>query len=114
SHDKVNGFYYNTLDRQGQPLNVDSPRTKDYNSGIHILEALAELYRVWPDTVLRARLEEAFRVVRDDMIDDRGFLRLNFSADLTPLSFQDSARTVQERNLGSDHITFGHDIETAY
>jgi cellobiose epimerase len=108
------GGYYTNLDRQGQPTGVDSRRAKDYNSGIHILEALAELYQVWPDPVLRDRLERTFRIVRDEFTTDRGYMKLYFSRDWIPLSNEDSTRAVQEAGLASDHITFGHDIETAY
>lgn len=108
------GGYYTNLDRRGQPTGTNSPRAKDYNSGIHILEALAELYHVWPDPVLRDRLERTFRIVRDEFTTDRGYLKLYFARDWTPVSNEDSTRVVQQANLGSDHITFGHDIETAY
>ncbi len=108
------GGYYTNLDRQGRPLGVDSPRAKDYNSGIHILEALAELYQVWPDSIARDRLERTFRIVRDEFTTDRGYMKLYFTRDWVPLSNEDSTRAVQEAGLGGDHITFGHDIETAY
>lgn len=108
------GGYFTNLDRQGRPLGVDSRRAKDYNSGIHILEALAELYQVWPDSVARDRLERTFRIVRDEFTTDRGYMKLYFTRDWIPLSNEDSTRAVQEAGLGGDHITFGHDIETAY
>ena len=107
------GGYYTNLTVDGQPLGADSRRAKDYNSGIHILEALAELYQVWPDPLLRDRLERTFRIVRDEFTTDRGYMKLYFSRDWVPLSNEDSTRAGQEANLGSEHVTFGHDIETA-
>ena len=93
---------YTNLTIEGEPLGVDSRRAKDYNSGIHILEALAELYQVWPDPLLRDRLERTFRIVRDEFTTDRGYMKLYFSRDWVPLSNEDSTRAVQEANLGSD------------
>ncbi|MDX1617582.1 MAG: AGE family epimerase/isomerase, partial [Balneolaceae bacterium] len=32
----------------------------------------------------------------------------------TPVSYEDSSRSTQEQHLDIDHVTFGHDIETAF
>lgn len=112
SHDPEHGGYFQPLARDGTPDTTGYP--KDYNSGIHILEALAELYSVWPDELVRERLEEMFRIVRDTITTDRGYMHLYFSRDWTPATWEDSSRAAQEDNLDIDHITFGHDIETAF
>ncbi|MDR8393568.1 AGE family epimerase/isomerase [Aliifodinibius sp. S!AR15-10] len=112
SHDKEYGGYFNSLTREGQPY--DEGYAKDYNSGIHILEALAELYQVWPDDTVRDRLYEMFIVVRDRFTTDKGYMNLYFKQDWTPIIYKDSSRAVQQENLGTDHITFGHDIEAAF
>ncbi|MFH5882704.1 AGE family epimerase/isomerase [Halalkalibaculum sp. DA3122] len=112
SYDHEHGGYFNSLTREGEPYEQGYP--KDYNSGIHILEALAELYQVWPDQTVRARLYDMFRVVRDTFTTDRGYMNLYFREDWTPVVYTDSSRAVQEQNLATDHITFGHDIETAF
>lgn len=111
-YDPDHGGYFNSLTREGQPY--ESGFAKDYNSGIHILEALAELYQVWPDNLVRDRLYEMFRIVRDTIITDRGYMNLYFRNDWTPVVYRDSSRTLQEENQNIDHITFGHDIETAF
>lgn len=112
SHDPVFGGYFQPLARNGTPDTTGYP--KDYNSGIHILEALTELYTVWPDETVRKRLEEMFYIVRDTMITDLGYLKLNFSRNWSHLSYSDSSEAVILNNIGRDHVTPGHDIETAF
>lgn len=116
AHDAQYGGYFNYLERDGTPMRSgygnDPP--KDQNSSIHLLEAFTELYRVWPDPVLRARLAELLRLVRDTMRTDPGYLQLFFSADWKPLSYRDSTDSVRKADHFHDHVSFGHDIETAY
>ena len=112
SHDKEYGGYFQPLARDGTPTREGYP--KDYNSGIHILEALTELYTVWPDDLVRERLEEMFHAVRDTMVSEQGYLKLYFAEDWTHLSYQDSTEAVIRENLGRDHVTPGHDIETSF
>ncbi len=112
SHDKEYGGYFQPLERDGTPQKDGYP--KDYNSGIHILEALTELYTVWPDDLVRERLTEMFHIVRDTMVADKGYLKLYFAEDWTHLSYQDSSETAIRENIGRDHVTPGHDIETSF
>jgi mannobiose 2-epimerase len=87
---------------------------KDQNSSIHLLEAFTELYQVWPDSLVRARLLEMLTLVRDTIATERGYLTLFFEKDWTPGSFRDSSTAVREANYFFDHVSFGHDVETAY
>lgn len=112
SHDPVHGGYFQPLSRDGTPDTTGHP--KDYNSGIHILEALTELYTAWPDDLVRERLEEMFYIVRDTVVTGKGYLNLYFSADWKHLSYRDSSKSVLMENIWNDHVTPGHDIETAY
>lgn len=125
AHDPVNGGYFEFLHRDGSPvLNKDEFQTglsdrlvvglKDYNSSIHILEALTTLYHVWPDELVRERLEEMFHVVRDIMVTDPGHLLLYFTADWTPVTGGTLDDIAGENLWFSSHVTFGHDIETSY
>ncbi|MEP6950077.1 MAG: AGE family epimerase/isomerase, partial [Ginsengibacter sp.] len=64
SHDPKFKGYYQHLQRDGTPVQrtANIPGTsdlgyKDQNSSIHILEALTELYHVWPDPLVRTRLQ---------------------------------------------------------
>jgi mannobiose 2-epimerase len=41
-------------------------------------------------------------------------MMLFFRRDWTPITFRDSSSAVRERNYELDHVSFGHDIETAY
>ena len=116
AHDAKYGGYFNYLERDGTPMRAgygnDPP--KDQNSSIHLLEAFTELYRVWPDRTLRARLAEMLRLVRDTMRTDPGYLQLFLSADWKPLSYRDSTDSLRKADHFHDHVSFGHDIETAY
>lgn len=112
AHDPVHGGYFQPLARDGTPTTTGTP--KDYNSGIHILEALAELYLAWPDDLVHERLEENFYLVRDTMTAEKGYLKLYFDAAWNHLSFADSTEAVMRANLGRDHVTPGHDIETSF
>jgi mannobiose 2-epimerase len=116
AHDPVHGGYFQFLSEDGEPerdgRGLQPP--KDQNSSIHLLEAFTELYRVWPDSTLRERLREMLVIVRDTIAHDDGYLQLFFEEDWTPISFRDSSESFIRQNLGLDHVSFGHDIETAY
>jgi len=110
AHDAVNGGYFEALARDGTPLftapggaAADEIGTtysqKSMNTHIHLLEAFTELYMVWPDATVRARLDELFHGVRDKVYNPDGYLTMFFKPDWTRASTQDS---------------YGHDIETAY
>lgn len=124
SFDPVHKGYYDKMQRDGNLyFNSNSDLTgiqlkrkqwKDYNSSIHLLEAFTELYTIWPDSILRERTLELLKLVRDTFIDERGFLKMYFESDWTPISYIDSARKVLEANYYYDHISFGHDVETAF
>ena len=125
AHDPVHGGYFEFLTREGSPFDHGSAyRTaacdaselgyKDQNSSIHLLEAYTELYRVWPDPLVRERLRELLLLIRDVMVDPRGYLRLFFEPDWTPVSFRDSPEEVRAAGEGLDHVSFGHDYETAF
>lgn len=120
-HDPVYKGYYQDLQPDGTPVkrtaavpSVSSLGYKDQNTSIHLLEAFTELYAVWPDPLLRERLQEMLWLTRDVITNKKGNLVLFLQPDWTPVSFKDSSEAVilQHRNL--DHVSFGHDIETAY
>jgi cellobiose epimerase len=115
SYDPDHGGYFQFLTREGEPLRegFDEP-PKDQNSTIHLLEAFAELYRVWPHPLVRQRLHELLLLVRDRITSPDGSMRLFFAADWTPVSYRDALQDVREKNYGIDHISFCHDIEVAY
>lgn len=87
---------------------------KDQNSSIHLLEAYTELYRVWDDPKVREQLAGLLSLIRDTMVAREGYLRLFFLPDWTPVSFRDAPEDVRKQNFGLDHVSFGHDCETAF
>ena len=44
----------------------------------------------------------------------QGYLQLFFHNDWTPVSFRDSSKEEREANFRLDHVSFGHDYETAF
>jgi cellobiose epimerase len=114
AHDKEHGGYFEALSREGEPIlstgegapigrRVDRLGVyygfKSMNSHIHLLEAVAEFYRVEPTARVRERLQELLAVVRDRIAVEPGALNLYLTRDwrATPA-----------------HDSFGHDVETAY
>lgn len=113
AHDPEFGGYHEHLDREGKPLSL-VPSDEDYrdrfmvigkvghksmNAHIHILEALTALRRVWDASVLTARLEETFLIVRDKIVMPGGHLNMFADRDFTPID---------------EASSFGHELEIAY
>jgi mannobiose 2-epimerase len=121
SHDPEFGGYFQSLSREGNVLPksdssalFDPVGYKDQNSSIHLLEAFTSLYKIWPDSLVKERLSEMYRLVKDVMINERHYLDLYFEPDWTPVSFYQQDSSVIMKNAWFDHVSFGHDIETAY
>ena len=114
THDAKNGGYVEALRRDGTPILApsaapDAPTAdfigtrygfKSMNTHIHLLEALAELFRVWPDVRVKSRLSEVFDLVRETIV-------------VPPVGAMNLFFTPQWRAV-PDHDSFGHDVETAY
>ena len=110
AHDARDGGYVEALARDGTPIRT-APRPgardgistpygyKSMNGHIHLLEAVAELYKARPDGRVRERLEEMLAIVRDRIAVEPGALNYYFTADWRAVPMHDS---------------FGHDIETAF
>ncbi|HMB91796.1 MAG TPA: AGE family epimerase/isomerase, partial [Rhodothermales bacterium] len=115
-HDDEYGGYFQFVERDGTPLKEgwEPHPAKDQNSSIHILEAFTELYTIWPDEHLRDRLAEMLILVRDTITTDPGTLQLFFHADWTPISYRDSTEAARQANYNMDHVSYGHDVETAF
>jgi cellobiose epimerase len=123
AHGVQNGGYFEMLHRDGSPVLPEDPGEgpdnfgaglKDYNSSIHIMEALTELYLVWPDELVRRRLEEMFILIRDTFVHPDGYLRLYFQADWTLVTSNPVREESQPESWFLNHFTYGHDVETAY
>jgi mannobiose 2-epimerase len=107
SYDPEYGGYFQFMSRDGKPFKEGFMVTppKDQNSSIHILEAFTELYSVWPDPLLKERLNSILNIIRDTIAAKKGYLVLFFNRDWT---------TAGKGEYEFDHISFGHDVETAY
>ena len=121
SHDPIYKGYYQHMTQEGSPIKRDKsvPGTsdlgyKDQNSSIHLLEAFTELYSIWPDRLVRERLEEMLYLIRDKITTPKGYLTLFFKPNWIPVSYRDSTKEVILQHRSLDHVSFGHDIETAY
>jgi mannobiose 2-epimerase len=111
AHDPDHGGYFEALSRDGTPLlRRDDPARradrlgvyygfKSMNSHIHLLEAVAEYYRIERTPSVEARLRELLEIVRDRIAVEPGALNLYLTRDWRPAPAHDS---------------FGHDVETAY
>ncbi|HKO82338.1 MAG TPA: AGE family epimerase/isomerase [Chitinophagaceae bacterium] len=120
-HDPIYKGYYQDLLPNGTPVartaaipSTSSTGYKDQNSSIHLLEAFTELYAVWPDWLLRERLQEMLELIRDVITTKKGNLVLFLQPDWTPVSFKDSSELVILKHRNLDHVSFGHDVETAF
>ena len=105
SHDSVNKGYIENIGADGKPAtgggNAVGARAgqKSMNTSIHILEALTGLYAVWPDPLLKTRVQEMLEICRDKIYSEPGYLIYMFSADWQPTTNPDS---------------FGHDVESGF
>jgi mannobiose 2-epimerase len=106
SYDAARGGYLEALGRDWQPLAdlrlsaKDANAQKTMNTHLHVLEAYATLYRVWPDAHLRQQLRALLLDFADHLIDPQ-------THHLT-LFFDESWRPQ------STAISYGHDVEAAW
>ncbi|MCJ7467946.1 MAG: AGE family epimerase/isomerase [Maribacter sp.] len=125
AHDPVYKGYFDVLQQDGAWMldvtdndnhydNFIRKDWKDQNSSIHLLESFTALYGAWPDPLVRERLEELFYLIRDTITTEKGYLTLHLQRDWTPVSLRDSSEVYRKQNFYLDHVSFGHDVETAF
>ena len=125
AYDPIDKGYFQFFTREGESFGENSKYKttatdfkeaglKDQNSSIHLLEAFTELYSIWPNQLLKERLTELLFLIRDIITTEEGYLTLFFTKDWNPISFKLSSKAEREDNYGLDHVSFGHDYETAF
>jgi cellobiose epimerase len=99
AHDGTHGGYFVFYRRDGTPIlssdglppgvaadPIGTPiGFKDVNTISDLLKALADLFRVWPDPLLRTRLEEVFCAVRDRLVVAPGVVHMYAHPNWSPL-----------------------------
>jgi cellobiose epimerase len=105
-YDKEQGGYFEAFDRDWMPLpkearsvmGVEEPKSQ--NTMLHIMEAYTNLYRVWPDDLLRRRISELVDRMITRVLDPRTMhLHLMLATDWAPRSRE---------------FSYGHDIEFSW
>lgn len=103
--DHENGGYTEALARDFSPLEDmslsahDINADKTMNSHLHILEAYANLYTVWPDKELKKAVESLLVIVGTKVMAPDGHLQLYFRRDWSVMP---------------GGVSYGHDIETSW
>lgn len=106
SRDKEKGGYIEAFTRQWEPLtdlrlsDKDDNEPKTMNTHLHIIEAYANLYQVWPDDKLRHRISDLLGIFDRHMIGHNDHHLHLFMDD--------------DWQVKSSLQSFGHDIEAAW
>ncbi len=121
SHDSIHKGYFQSLNVNGTPIerrkgfpSISDVGYKDQNSSIHLLEAFTTLYKVWPDEILEERIKELLTLIRDTITNEKDYMNLFFEKDWKPVTFVESPKDSISKHYFLDHVSFGHDVETAY
>ena len=106
SYDPVNGGYLEAFTREWKPIadlrlsDKDANEKKTMNTHLHIVEAYANLFKVWKDKKLQNVIVELLATIEERFINtETGHLRLFFN---------------EEWIEKLDVISYGHDIEAAW
>jgi len=106
SYDIKYGGYFEAFTREWKMIDdlrlseKDANEKKTMNTHLHIIEAYANLYSVWPDTGLRQKISSLLDIFEKHFINKDSF-HLNLFLD-------------EQWNLRSSLISYGHDIEAAW
>ncbi|MGN6508196.1 MAG: AGE family epimerase/isomerase [Chitinophaga sp.] len=102
-YDCIYGGYEEAFTRDWKPPLQPEIKTdvkKSMNTHLHILEAYAALYSIWPDAGLKGHLRDLLLVFHDKIADrETGHLHLYFD---------------EQWNPQGHSISYGHDIEASW
>lgn len=106
SFDPLHNGYFEAFSREWASLNdlrlsaKDVNEKKTMNTHLHIVEAYAALYKVWPNENLQKRIQNLLKIIDTHFISYHTYhLRLFFD---------------EQWNERVDVISYGHDIEAAW
>ena len=106
SFDKGRNGYFEAFDREWKKLEdlrlseKDKNESKTMNTHLHIVEAYANLYRVWKNDFLKERIQNLLYLIDEKFINKKTWrLKLFFDDDW---------------NESPDVISYGHDVEAAW
>lgn len=103
--DQKNGGYFEAYDATWKPIEDNTitqgkaDQKKSMNTHLHLIEAFANLYQVYPDKKLKAEIETMLAIFHEKIIANGKTQTLFFTDDWTPRS---------------EAVSFGHDIESAW
>lgn len=103
--DQKNGGYFEAYDATWKPIQDNTitqgivDQKKSMNTHLHLIEAFANLYQVYPDKKLKAEIETMLAIFHEKIIANGKTQTLFFTDDWTPRS---------------EAVSFGHDIESAW
>jgi mannobiose 2-epimerase len=111
AHDVEHGGYNEFFYEDWRPIKgtkeagyVGAIDTKTYNTHLHVLEALAELYRVWPDPLVAQRLGELVLINANTVRHSEYFCNIDgWRPDWQMIPTPENLRA-----------SYGHDVECAW
>jgi mannobiose 2-epimerase len=126
AHDREHGGYFVYYRRDGSPILAPEPAPapgpaqdaigtplgcKDANTTSDLLRAFIDLYRVWPDGLLRTRIEELVLILRERLVVAPGLLHMFTQPDWSPLP--DLVRYGQVLRVASHLLMASHALGRA-
>jgi mannobiose 2-epimerase len=106
SYDRKKKGYFEAYSRDWNLLedlrlsDKDANERKTMNTQLHIIEAYANLYRIWPEEKLKKQIENLLEIFAHHIVDDKTYhLQLFFE---------------ENWKVKSTLISYGHDIEAAW
>jgi mannobiose 2-epimerase len=106
SFDPMYGGYFEAFTREWEEAsdlrlsNKDANEKKTMNTHLHVVEAYANLYTIWPDEKLRTQIQGLLQLFDDKIIDKKsGHLHLFFD---------------EQWRVKGDNVSYGHDIEASW